>query len=229
MTQDEAYDLYARFFANTAPNQIRNINDLGILLEEAMYFFLSAFKNNSKLALTPKLYKRLISNFFSFIPELKHFNTQEITTQHFSLRDHAKPCGCICYNPEMTHVLVVHHNLKKNLFSFPKGKMEENESYAAAAVRETLEETGVDVSPYINENFQYTYERKGKSTVTMFHVLNVPMISETLQSPSPLEIFLVRWVKITDIGNEPDYSPDPPSQKQLEMILSFVEQYKSQS
>jgi 8-oxo-dGTP pyrophosphatase MutT (NUDIX family) len=110
--------------------------------------------------------------------------------------------GCICYNPERPHVLLISHALLQGQFSFPKGKSRERETTVETATRETFEETGVDVSDCMSEELFLAYKRKkrAKVEVTLFHVLNLPMEAKELTSPSPLEIAAVRWVPVEWIG-----------------------------
>ncbi|OHS98103.1 hydrolase, NUDIX family protein [Tritrichomonas foetus] len=223
ITQEQAEDIFVRFFLNTPTNKISDANDFTILLENALYYYLTVYKHDNNTVLQQKLFEELTGQLFSLIPSFNPYlpHVKALISAHFKLRDMATPCGCICYNPEMTHVLVVHHTVNTHFFSFPKGKMEEGESYMTTAARETLEETGVDVSPYINDKYMFTFSRQKRSDVVMFHVKNIPM-SKHLQSPSPLEIKLVRWVSIDDVGNEDNFEPDPPTMKLMAKVREFV-------
>lgn len=233
MTKEQAEDIFVRFFLNMPPSTISNEADFSIQLENAFYYFLTYHKNDKKTDLKSKNYQELTKNFFNQIPQLQQIlNTNgnkfitRIGSLHDKLRDEAIACGCICYNSTLTHVLVVHHTTRKKMFSFPKGKMSEGESYLTTAARETLEETGIDVSPYITDKYMFKYSRKQKSDVYMFHVKNVPMDpSKKLKSPSPLEIDRVRWVPINIIGHENnDFYPDGPTKKIIPLIHEFLKQ-----
>lgn len=237
MTKEQAEDMFVRFFLNMPSECISNLSDFSIQLENAFYYFLAFHMKDIKTDLKSDLYLTLTQKFFNLIPQLKQIlNSNDsndiinkICSTRSKLRDQAIACGCICYNSDLTHVLVVHHSALRKMFSFPKGKMSEGESYMLTAARETLEETGIDVSPYITDKYMFTYSRKKRSDVIMFHVKNVPMdLSKKIVSPSPLEIGLVRWVPIEKIGNEGNgYYPDPATQDYLiPRVREFVKEQK---
>jgi predicted NUDIX family NTP pyrophosphohydrolase len=77
--------------------------------------------------------------------------------------------GTLLYrtNKNKLEVLLVHPSGDKNktsAWSIPKGKKEKGETGLEAAVRETLEETGVKVDPNSLENFGFVIY-KSKKTV----------------------------------------------------------------
>ncbi|KAJ1503647.1 mRNA-decapping enzyme subunit 2 [Coelomomyces lativittatus] len=57
-------------------------------------------------------------------------------------------CGAIILNPNLDKVLLV-KGWKSKTWSFPKGKINQNEKEVDCAIREVLEETGLDVTPYL--------------------------------------------------------------------------------
>ena len=62
---------------------------------------------------------------------------------------HEKACGCIIINDNK--VLMVYQN--NGLVGFPKGHVENNETEEETAIRETKEETNLDVS--INKDLRF--------------------------------------------------------------------------
>lgn len=237
ITKEQAEDMFVRFFLNMPPDAISNLSNFSIQLENAFYYFLNVHRGDHKTDLKPNIFLSLTESFFNQIPQLKQIKesnpginiTQRLSVLHANLRDQATPCGCICYNHELTHVLVVHHSSMKRMYSLPKGKMNEGESFMETAARETLEETGIDVSPYITDKYMFTYPRKKRSDVIMFHVKDVPMdLSKKLVSPSPLEISLVEWIPIGELGVTRNNSvPDAPTKRFIApRVRSFVEEQK---
>lgn len=237
MTEEQAEDIFVRFFLNMPDDQFKNDEDLVVQLENGFYYFLNVYQRDAAVEpyfqdLTAQ-FLNLIPQFRSFLPKndgnANHFSNiaKRLYLVYQSLRRLATPCGCICYNKDLTHVLVVHHCLNRKLFSFPKGKMTEGESYLETACRETLEETGIDVSPYITDKYMFKYRRARRSDVYMFHVKNVPMdLSKPLAPPSSLEISQVRWMEINTIGKEKHYQPDSPTIEMLPIIKQFIKEQK---
>ena len=237
ITEEQAEDMFVRFFLNMPPDAISNLSNFSTQLENAFYYFLNVHMGDHDTDLKPKIYLNLTKSFFNQIPQLRKILSdnpgidiiQKLCILHAYLRDHATSCGCVCYNRELTHVLIVHHASLKSIFSFPKGKMNEGESYMQTAARETLEETGIDVSPYITDKYMFTYPRKKRSDVVMFHVKNVPMdLSKTLKSPSPLEISIVEWIPIEELGSRyhGSTSDNPTKEFIIPRIIAFAKEQK---
>lgn len=58
----------------------------------------------------------------------------------------------IHYHENNTIYLLLVKNNRAKVFSLPKGKQEKNENVKQTAIREVMEETGIDISEYINSN-----------------------------------------------------------------------------
>lgn len=231
-TEEQANELFVRFILNAPPESFSTPEDICLMLESAFYFYSDILIHRRIIFNNQKSdFKGLCKGLFSYIPQLAPLEkySDQLFKVHKTHYSKANATGCICYNKELTHVLVVHHQIKCKEFSFPKGKMSKGESYTEAALRETLEETGLDVTNYINEKKFIEYSRKGgKSNVRLFHVTGLTM-SEHLESPSPLEIFCVRWIRINDIGNELEYSPDRPTNNLKQNIIDFVNKERNET
>jgi 8-oxo-dGTP pyrophosphatase MutT (NUDIX family) len=145
-----------------------------------------------------------------------------LESEHSDLQKKVPVFGCICLNPEVTHVLVVHHVLDRHQYSFPKGKARQGETGVQTAARETLEESGVDVSQYIVEGEKFAYKRQGgRAPATMYLVAGVPM-GQNLRSPSPLEICNVRWMEIGEIKQDRPFHPDRATKDMEPQIAKFI-------
>ncbi|KAH0785663.1 m7GpppN-mRNA hydrolase [Histomonas meleagridis] len=219
-----AEELFARFFLNAPQEMLSTPLDFCILLENAFYYYHDYMIHQRA---SPKAFKNFAKIFLKKIPEFSNLvpEIDSLIKIHENHRFSSNAAGCILYNSSLTRVIVVHHAIKPNFFSFPKGKMVEGESYIEVAAREVLEETGIDVSGLINDDLTFTYSREKGSIVHMFHVLGIPDDTK-LETPSPLEICKVRWVNIENIGKEKDYYPDNPTQKMLPQIKSFIASQK---
>ena len=64
-----------------------------------------------------------------------------------------KSCGCVVF--DNGKVLIVQS--LTGIYGFPKGHIEENESDVECAIRETFEETGIDVSVDSKNQFKISY------------------------------------------------------------------------
>ena len=113
--------------------------------------------------------------------------------------------GVVVFGPDRTVLLV--HRPKYDDWSFPKGKLDPGERAASAAVREVLEETGVDVrlGPPL-ESQRYPI-RDGMKTV--FYWTGRPVGEHDVGAYEVnAEIDDVRWVRIADAPDVLSYEHD---------------------
>ena len=81
-----------------------------------------------------------------------------------------KKAGCVLINIDKSEVAIIYRD-HLNDYSFPKGHLEQNETFEECAIRETAEETKRDaeiiknVKPYINE---YTTPKGEKCKCYMY-------------------------------------------------------------
>lgn len=231
-TEEQANELFVRFILNAPEESFLQPEDFCLLLESAFYFY-----SDRMIGIEPNFikdknqFKALCCGLFSKIPQLAPLRkySDQLYNIHKKHYNQANTTGCICFNKDLTHVLVVHQHANILMYAFPKGKMSKGESYVEASIRETLEETGIDVSNYIDENESKVYHRSHRSNVKLFNVILPIPITDKLVSPSPLEVSLVRWVKITDIGNEKEYEPDSLTYSLIDEIQKWADEHKSSS
>lgn len=83
--------------------------------------------------------------------------------------------GTILMTPDMKHCLLVQSFFAKNSWSFPKGKVNENEDPVKCAIREVYEETGFDCTHLINPNDFVEGQTSNYQYTRLYLVKNVPM------------------------------------------------------
>lgn len=121
--------------------------------------------------------KQFALNVFEHIPFLNHHvpNLNQILEEWRSYKTSVPTYGTILLTPDMKQCLLVQSFFAKNSWSFPKGKVNENEDPVKCAIREVYEETGfdcghlVDGSQFVEgqtSNYQYT---------RLYIVKNVPI------------------------------------------------------
>ena len=90
----------------------------------------------------------------------------------------------------------------KNTYSFPKGKLEKNESFADAAIRECAEETGIKINKtQFSQKFEVLYKNKKTKKIVkqviLFLVkiqsLNEINLTTNLVPKSQLQLTEIDW------------------------------------
>ncbi len=108
-----------------------------------------------------------------------------------------KSCGAVVYRKHHGNleILLIKH-INSGHWSFPKGHMEDGESETETAMREIMEETGVDVilDPTFRETVTY-FPRKDTQKVVVYFIGRARTFNYT---PQEGEIAEVRWV---DVGH----------------------------
>lgn len=106
-----------------------------------------------------------------------------------------KSCGTICINDGK--VLVIKQ--KQGFYGFPKGHVELGETEIETAIRETKEETNIDVK--IDENLRFTLSYIVNDTIDkeVVYFVAYPLNENIVIQQS--ELLDAKWVDIGDIEN----------------------------
>ena len=135
---------------------------------------------------------------------------------------HVRRYGCIIINQTFDALLM---NTRKNEpWSFPKGKIEDNEEPLQCALRETYEETGLDLTNYAPQN--PTHFASYSDGLIWFII---PGVSDTLRlEPQELgEVDRLEWVPVSYLLQSIN-NPSPssfPLTRSAQHCISFVEFY----
>lgn len=107
--------------------------------------------------------------------------------------------GAIILSEHLDHVLLVQGYTGKK-WSFPKGKVNENEEPVKCAVREVMEEIGLDVSKLIDPD-SYLEATLSKSVARLYIVKHVPMTTD-FETKTRKEIGACRWFPIDELPED---------------------------
>lgn len=146
-------------------------------IELAHWFFLDFYCTqdiNSVYSCGIKQFALLI---FEHIPFLNHHvpNLNLILDEWRSYKMSVPTYGTILLTPDMKQVLLVQSFFAKNSWSFPKGKVNENEDPVKCAIREVYEETGFDCTHLINPNNFVEGQTSNYQYTRLYIVKNVPI------------------------------------------------------
>ncbi|CAH7687388.1 Dcp2, box A domain-domain-containing protein [Phakopsora pachyrhizi] len=155
--EDVLEDLASRFILNLPPVELAQIERICFQVEQAHWFYEDFVRPNSQLNLPSYHLKTFTSLFF----EKCHFLRAEgaplagwdpctAFDKFMRYKERVPVCGAIMLNEDQTKVLLVRGFKSHSSWSFPRGKINENELPRDCAVREVLEETGFDITPFMS-------------------------------------------------------------------------------
>lgn len=146
-------------------------------IELAHWFFLDFYctqEANSVYSCGIKQFAMIIC---SHIPFLNHHvpNLNTILNEWRAYKMSVPTYGTILLSPDMQQCLLVQSFFAKNSWSFPKGKVNENEDPVKCAIREVYEETGFDCGHLINSNDFVEGQTSNYQYTRLYIVKNVPI------------------------------------------------------
>lgn len=169
---------------------------------------------------------------FQHIPSLNHHvpNLSVILNEWRSYKISVPTYGTILLTPDMKKCLLVQSFFAKNSWSFPKGKVNENEDPVKCAIREVYEETGFDCGHLIDENAFIEGQTSNYQYTRLYIVKNVP--ADTKFAPRTRnEIKDCSWFTIDELPtnrNDDGYFMDQEKIRpnSFYMILPFISKLK---
>lgn len=139
--------------------------------------------------------------------------------------------GAILLSEDMTHVLLVQSYWAKSSWGFPKGKVNEDEDPAHCAIREVFEETGFDITTYIDPNL-YLESVINEQLVRLYVIPGISRKTK-FKPKTRCEIKACEWFPIADLPtSKKDYTPKVKmgvNPNAFFMVLPFVKRLKGLS
>jgi mRNA-decapping enzyme subunit 2 len=177
-------DLHLRFLTC---NTDKNIYSIYSQMQQAYWFYLDHYLQEYNYL--PKLnWYDFCYTFFNIL--YPGFNLTSFFDEYNQYQFSIPVCGCVCVDKSKQYVLL----LKGKCWSFPKGKINQNETDKDCAIRECFEETGLSVSISSNTKFVKCYKPK---PITLYFIPNID-ISTPIKIQNT-EISTYKWIKINDL------------------------------
>jgi len=145
-------DLSSRFIINVPEEERKDVIRICFQIELAHWFYLDFYCPENTM-LKPCGIREFAKIIFNHVPSLKEhaIRVDEIVNQWREYKMAVPTYGAIMLDESMENVLLVQSYFAKASWSFPKGKVNEEEEPHSCAVREVLEETGFDIEKLINK------------------------------------------------------------------------------
>ena len=140
------------------------------------------------------VFVREIQSLCNFLPE---WSTKDLLDIYEVYKSHIPVRGAIILNTTMDKVLLV-TNFNGRAYSFPKGKINEEETDEACAIREVLEEVGFDISSMVTSE-DYLEIEDGHMRLYIVHGASEDYEYLTRTKG---EIGKIEWVKLDDIPSQ---------------------------
>lgn len=202
------FDISSRFIINVPEEERKDLVRICFQIELAHWFYLDFYCTDENPKLRPCSMREFATHIFFHIPFLKPHvaNIDNILEQWRDYKQNVPTFGAIVLNEDLTKVLLVQSYWAKSSWSFPKGKVNEDEDPSHCAVREVLEETGFDISNLIDEN-EYIESTINEQLVRLYIICGVQKDTK-FQPKTRKEIKNVEWFSLADLpNNKKDMTP----------------------
>ncbi|CAM9331057.1 unnamed protein product, partial [Ectocarpus fasciculatus] len=177
---DEALtEVEARFIVTLPKQEIKQSERLFFHIEQAYWFYEDFFADKHNNLPHYKTLKQFTEVLIAHCPQLRHL-TGKMAALFESFCDYKASipvCGCIMLNAAMSRMVLV-RNWKGTSWSFPRGKINQNESPFDCAMRETYEETGFNPRAHCKEENVLTLREKQGKSAKMYIAIGVPENTE---------------------------------------------------
>ncbi|BGO95925.1 hypothetical protein NBRC10512_005490 [Rhodotorula toruloides] len=219
-------DLAARFIVNLPQEELESMDRVCFQIEQAHWYYEDFIRPTaSNPSLLPSYSLKAFSLLmFESCPLLHDLvpQHQTIWESFMKYKERVPVCGAVLINEWWDKVLLVKGWTKGSAWSFPRGKINKQEPEAMCAVREVLEETGFDLTPYFPpEQLDPSYEEPEGQERHPYYVelvireqkirlYFVPGVSELTQfeTRTRKEISKIDWFRLSDL---PTWSKDANS------------------
>ncbi|KAJ2960233.1 hypothetical protein NQZ79_g4438 [Umbelopsis isabellina] len=178
--EDILDDLSSRFVINVPEEELASVERICFQIEQAHWFY-EDFVREQKPELPSFSLKNFSAKIFQHCPLLRQWeNEHERAFADF-----------------MQYKIRIPGWSSKSGWGFPKGKINKDEENDICAAREVLEETGFDITPYIEpQNFLETTLREQR--IRLYIICGVPENSEFIPRTRK-EISQIAWFKLTEL------------------------------
>ncbi|WFD18287.1 5'-(N(7)-methylguanosine 5'-triphospho)-[mRNA] hydrolase [Malassezia caprae] len=220
--EEELENLACRFIVNLPANELTSIERIGFQVE-------LAYNPNLPQRAQRKFTEELLQVAARAVPLIQLYTSSgpsslnNAYSQFIEYKTRVPVCGAIILSEDWTRCLLVKGWGKGASWTFPKGKINQDEPKRDCAVREVREETGFDASKWLPEDSKDYFElTQREQRIRLYVIPGVP--SDTpFATQTRREISRIEWFKLSDLPTAK--KPKTPSAERggkFYMVMPFV-------
>ncbi|WFD42057.1 5'-(N(7)-methylguanosine 5'-triphospho)-[mRNA] hydrolase [Malassezia psittaci] len=238
--QDELENLSCRFIVNLPANELASIERIGFQVEQAHWFYLDFLcpVNSDLPELGLKRFSEEILHVSSLVVPLIRLYMERgpkslelAFSQFMQYKTRVPVCGAILLNHDWTKVglssltqcVLVKGWAKSASWTFPKGKINQDEPERDCALREVYEETGIDASKLLPPDSRDYFDLTMREQKVRLYI--VPGLSEDtpMETQTRREISRIEWFSLSSLptGKKPQ-KPSPEMGGKFYLITPFI-------
>ncbi len=251
-------DLCARFLVNLPAEEQATFERIGFQIEQAFWYYEDFYRDpvanvgdegsgDDEFTATaayavdfflPKLsLKEFGGKLLQRYPPLQQRFSKDynrLFDNFFAYKSQIPTCGAIILTPGLDKCILVKGWSSKSAWGFPKGKIGKDEDHVDCAIREVLEETGFDISPYIKRNDFIEKESRDAQSARLYivvardvHSTDAATTAKLFQPQTRKEISKISWFSINDLPSAKSYQGGDIKGVKFYNVIPFVAKLKS--
>lgn len=195
-------DLCVRFIINLPQEELQSVHRICFQVEEAQWFY-EDFIRPQDPDLPSLTLKMFCTHIFEHCPLLSGIPAQlqaDPYTEFLDYKTRVPVRGAIMLNQDMDQVVLVKGWRKSATWSFPRGKINKDETDLDCAVREVYEETGHDLkeASRIADNQDFVETTIRAQHIKLYIFPGVPMNTH-FEPRTRKEISEIEWCKLSEL------------------------------
>ena len=192
-------DLCTRFLLNLPATEFESFERLFFAVESAHWFYDDFYRE--KHSILPKLpLKAFAQKLFDHTPLLQPYSADvdKLIADFKHYKQEVPTCGAAMLNTTLDKVVLVRGWGSGAKWGFPKGKVSKDETELQAAIREVQEETGFDLTNYVDSSTHFLDSMMYGRLNRIFVVPGVPEDAK-FETQTRKEISKIDWIPVSTL------------------------------
>jgi mRNA-decapping enzyme subunit 2 len=217
-------DLTIRFIMNCPEEEFESFDRLFFQIEEAHWFYEDFYREHNK-SLPSLNFRQFVDKMFEHCPVLSPFREaiEKYIQSFYEYKTTVPVYGAIILNQTRDKVLLVKGWTSKS-WTFPRGKINQDEAELVCAAREVKEEIGFDLTPYLHAD-HFVHHTFNEQSVKLYIVTGIPE-STNFAPQTRKEIRAIEWHAIDSIMSARSPANPKKSANKYWTISAFIPKLK---